>query len=209
VREGRYGRLRPNIASPDEAADPQAGHPEAQGLHRRPEQWSDVFREATWEEALDLAASGLRDARDTYGKRGACRFRLGERDERRGVPLSEARTHRLRSNNVDHCTRLCHASSVAALMEGINSGAVSNQVRDVRERRSAVRHRANPTMNHPVAATWMKNAVEARRDADHRRPAPQRPWRVMPPITFSSTPIRRRAPQRPPPRHRRGRPRRR
>src|SRR5581483_966726 len=35
------------------------------------------------------------------------------------------------SNNVDHCTRLCHASSVAALMEGINSGAVSNQVRDV------------------------------------------------------------------------------
>ena len=39
------------------------------------------------------------------------------------------------TNNVDHCTRLCHASSVAALLEGIGSGAVSNQV----ERRHATR----------------------------------------------------------------------
>ena len=37
------------------------------------------------------------------------------------------------TNNVDHCTRLCHASSVVALLEGIGSGAVSNQVSDVAE----------------------------------------------------------------------------
>ena len=64
------------------------------------------------------------------------------------------------SNNVDHCTRLCHASSVAALMEGINSGAVSNPVRDVLHAEVIFLIGANPTVNHPVAATWMKNAIK-------------------------------------------------
>ena len=64
------------------------------------------------------------------------------------------------SNNVDHCTRLCHASSVAALMEGVNSGAVSNQVNDVMRADVVMVIGANPTVNHPVAATWIKNAVK-------------------------------------------------
>ena len=64
------------------------------------------------------------------------------------------------TNNVDHCTRLCHASSVAALMEGISSGAVSNQVNDVLRAEVVFLIGANPTSNHPVAATWMKNAAE-------------------------------------------------
>src|SRR5204862_2866295 len=62
---------------------------------------------------------------------------------------------------VDHCTRLCHASSVAALMEGINSGAVSNQVRDVAVAEVIFVIGSNPTVNHPVAATWIKNAAKA------------------------------------------------
>jgi formate dehydrogenase major subunit len=64
------------------------------------------------------------------------------------------------SNNVDHCTRLCHASSVAALLEGIGSGAVSNPVMDVTKAEVIVVIGANPTVNHPVAATWIKNAVK-------------------------------------------------
>jgi formate dehydrogenase major subunit len=64
------------------------------------------------------------------------------------------------TNNVDHCTRLCHASSVAALMEGLNSGAVSNQVDDVKHADCFIIIGANPTVNHPVAATFMKNAIE-------------------------------------------------
>ena len=63
------------------------------------------------------------------------------------------------SNNVDHCTRLCHASSVAALLEGIGSGAVSNPVMDVTEAEVVILIGANPTVNHPVAATWIKNAA--------------------------------------------------
>src|SRR5581483_3757322 len=59
-----------------------------------------------------------------------------------------------------HCTRLCHASSVAALLEGIGSGAVSNQVHDALHAEVIVVIGANPTVNHPVAATWIKNAAK-------------------------------------------------
>jgi formate dehydrogenase major subunit len=64
------------------------------------------------------------------------------------------------TNNVDHCTRLCHASSVAALLEGIGSGAVSNPVMDVLQAEVVLLIGANPVVNHPVAATWIKNAVK-------------------------------------------------
>ena len=63
------------------------------------------------------------------------------------------------SNNVDHCTRLCHASSVAALLEGVGSGAVSNPVKDVEHAEVIFVIGSNPTANHPVGATWMKNAA--------------------------------------------------
>jgi formate dehydrogenase major subunit len=65
------------------------------------------------------------------------------------------------TNNVDHCTRLCHASSVAALLGAIGSGAVSNPVADVADADVIVVIGARPTVNHPVAATFMKNAVKA------------------------------------------------
>ena len=75
------------------------------------------------------------------------------------------------TNNVDHCTRLCHASSVAALLEGIGSGAVSNPVMDVMKADVVLLIGANPVVNHPVAATWIKNAVKNGTQADPRRPA--------------------------------------
>jgi len=59
-----------------------------------------------------------------------------------------------------HCTRLCHASSVSALLEGVGSGAVSNPVRDVEHSDLIIVIGSNPTSNHPVAATWMKNAAK-------------------------------------------------
>ena len=64
------------------------------------------------------------------------------------------------SNNVDHCTRLCHASSVAALLEGVGSGAVSNQISDVALADVVLVIGSNTSANHPVAATWMKNAAK-------------------------------------------------
>ena len=92
------------------------------------------------------------------------------------------------SNNVDHCTRLCHASRVAALLEGIGSGAVSNPVMDVTKAEVVLLIGANPTVNHPVAATWIKNAVKQRHEADRlpTRAAPSS--RATPTTTCSSSP---------------------
>jgi formate dehydrogenase major subunit len=126
-----------------------------------PENWRDVFREATWEEALDFAAQGLRDIRDTYGKRSLAGFGSAKCTNEEAYLFQKLVRTGFGSNNVDHCTRLCHASSVAALMEGINSGAVSNQVRDVAAAEVIFVIGSNPTVNHPVAATWIKNAAKA------------------------------------------------
>ena len=108
-----------------------------------------MFREATWDEALDFAANGLRDIRDTYGKRALAGFGSAKGTNEEAYLFQKLVRTGFGSNNVDHCTRLCHASSVAALMEGINSGAVSNQVRDVVNAEVIFIIGANPTVNHP------------------------------------------------------------
>jgi formate dehydrogenase major subunit len=126
-----------------------------------PENWRDVFREATWEEALDVAANGLRDIRDKHGRKALAGFGSAKGTNEEAYLFQKLVRTGFGSNNVDHCTRLCHASSVAALMEGINSGAVSNQVRDVANAEVIFVIGANPTVNHPVAATWIKNAAKA------------------------------------------------
>ncbi len=126
-----------------------------------PEKWADVFREVTWDEALDFAAKGLRDIRDKYGKRSLAGFGSAKGTNEEAYLFQKLVRTGFGSNNVDHCTRLCHASSVAALMEGINSGAVSNQVRDAAQSEVIIVIGANPTNNHPVAATFMKNAAKA------------------------------------------------
>jgi len=126
-----------------------------------PDNWADVFREASWEEALAFAAGGLRGIRDTHGKKALAGFGSAKGTNEEAFLFQKLVRTGFGSNNVDHCTRLCHASSVAALMEGINSGAVSNQVRDVAKSEVIFLIGANPTVNHPVAATWMKNAAKA------------------------------------------------
>ena len=125
-----------------------------------PGNWSAVFREASWEEALDLAASGLqRIKQKDPGALAGFGSAKGSNEE--AYLFQKLVRTGFGTNNVDHCTRLCHASSVAALLEGIGSGAVSNQVNDVANAEVIFLIGANPTSNHPVAATWMKNAARS------------------------------------------------
>ncbi|HEY7656692.1 MAG TPA: formate dehydrogenase subunit alpha [Burkholderiales bacterium] len=118
------------------------------------------FREATWEEALDLAAGKLKAIRDQHGKHALAGFGSAKGTNEEAYLFQKLVRTGFGSNNVDHCTRLCHASSVAALMEGISSGAVSNQVNDVAQAEVIFLIGANPVSNHPVAATWIKNAAK-------------------------------------------------
>jgi formate dehydrogenase major subunit len=121
----------------------------------------EVFREASWEEALDAAAGALARVRDTHGGRALAGFGSAKGSNEEAYLFQKLVRTGFGSNNVDHCTRLCHASSVAALLEGIGSGAVSNPVMDVTRAEVIIVIGANPTVNHPVAATWMKNAARS------------------------------------------------
>jgi len=125
-----------------------------------PGSFADTFREATWDEALDLAAQGLRETYRAHGRQAMAGFGSAKGSNEEAYLFQKLMRTGFLTNNVDHCTRLCHASSVAALMEGIASGAVSNQVSDVQFADVFMVIGANPTVNHPVAATFMKNAIE-------------------------------------------------
>ncbi|MEO8305767.1 MAG: formate dehydrogenase subunit alpha [Betaproteobacteria bacterium] len=119
-----------------------------------------VFREATWEEALELAGGTLAKIRDARGGGALAGFGSAKGSNEEAYLFQKLVRTGFGSNNVDHCTRLCHASSVAALLEGIGSGAVSNPVMDVMKAQVVLLIGANPVVNHPVAATWIKNAVK-------------------------------------------------
>jgi formate dehydrogenase major subunit len=125
-----------------------------------PDRVMDIFREATWDEALAFAGGKLKDIRDTYGKKSLAGFGSAKGSNEEAYLFQKLVRTGFGSNNVDHCTRLCHASSVVALLEGIGSGAVSNPVMDVMKADVVLIIGANPTVNHPVAATWIKNAMK-------------------------------------------------
>ena len=125
-----------------------------------PEHVMDIFREASWDEALDFAAGGLKRIRDSHGGKALAGFGSAKGSNEEAYLFQKLVRTGFGSNNVDHCTRLCHASSVVALLEGIGSGAVSNPVMDVLQAEVIVVIGANPSVNHPVAASWIKNAVK-------------------------------------------------
>ena len=129
-------------------------------LNRNAADWSSVFREASWEEALALSAAKLKQLRDSFGNKSLAGFGSAKGSNEEAYLFQKLVRTGFGSNNVDHCTRLCHASSVAALLEGVGSGAVSNQVNDVEHAGLILVIGSNPTNNHPVAATWMKNAAK-------------------------------------------------
>ncbi len=135
----------PLIRKPGVAKDPAA----LQTLNRDTADWSDVFREATWDEALALAAGTLKDLRDTHGKKSLAGFGSAKGSNEEAYLFQKLVRTGFGSNNVDHCTRLCHASSVAALLEGVGSAAVSNQVNDVDHAEPDFCHRLQPHGNHP------------------------------------------------------------
>ena len=125
-----------------------------------PDRVLDVFREASWDEALAFAGGKLKDIRDQHGKKSLAGFGSAKGSNEEAYLFQKLVRTGFGSNNVDHCTRLCHASSVVALLEGIGSGAVSNPVMDVTKAAVVIIIGANPTVNHPVAASWIKNAVK-------------------------------------------------
>ena len=130
------------------------------GMNVDPRSPSTHFREASWEEALDQAARGLKEIRDEYGRLSLAGFGSAKCSNEEAYLFQKLVRTGFGSNNVDHCTRLCHASSVAALMETIGSGAVTAPFTAVKDSDVIIVIGANPTENHPVAATFFKQAAK-------------------------------------------------
>ena len=125
------------------------------GLNVDPGNWQDFFREATWDEAMERAAGGLATLRDQGGKTVAG-FGSAKCTNEEAYLFQKLIRQGFGHNNVDHCTRLCHASSVAALMENVGSGAVTATFNQIENADVAIVIGCNPVENHPVAATYFK-----------------------------------------------------
>ncbi len=121
------------------------------GLNIDPANPLSHFREATWDEALDFAANGLQQHRDAIAGFGSAKCSNEE-----AYLFQKLIRAGFGSNNVDHCTRLCHASSVAALLENVGSGAVTATFNEIENADVAIIIGSNAIENHPVAATYFK-----------------------------------------------------
>ena len=147
------GRLtRPLVRREDAPKD--AGMTLAEG------DWSQVFREATWEEALERAAGGLKAVLERDGPSALAGFGSAKGSNEEAYLFQKLVRTGFHTNNVDHCTRLCHASSVAALMECIGSGAVTAPFTAAGDAECILVIGARPAQNHPVAATYLKQAAK-------------------------------------------------
>ena len=118
------------------------------------------FREASWEEALDAAAVGFAAIKSAEGPSALAGFGSAKGTNEEAYLVQKFVRSCFQTNNVDHCTRLCHASSVAALLENIGSGAVTASFSQCQYSDAIIVIGANPTVNHPVAATFIKNAAQ-------------------------------------------------
>ena len=152
VRQGPLRlRLRAPPAAPDQAADPQARRaqgPGATDAATRPT-GATVFREATWDEALDLAAGRLKAPARHARQEGAGRLRLGQGQQRRGLPVPEAGAHRLRQQQRRplHAPVPCLQRGGAARRRGLGRGEQPGQRRGAR--RADPRDRLQPDRQPP------------------------------------------------------------
>ncbi len=159
--KGRYGF--DYIHNPERLTKPlirRSDVPKTAILDFDPSKPLEIFREASWDEALDFAADGLKKIMAKHGNKALAGLGSAKGSCEEAYIFQKLIRTGFNSNNVDHCTRLCHASSVVALLEGIGSGAVSNPMADVKYADVIIITGANPTVNHPVGATWMKNAIK-------------------------------------------------
>ena len=153
-----------------------------------PDRVMDVFREASWEEALEFAGGKLAAIRDQHGKKSLAGFGSAKGSNEEAYLFQKLVRTGFGSNNVDHCTRLCHASSVVALLEGIGSGAVS-QPGDGRDQgRGGDHHRRQPDREPPGRRHLDQERGEERHQADRAATRAARTWRAWRTASCSSSP---------------------
>jgi formate dehydrogenase major subunit len=125
-----------------------------------PPGWYSAFREATWEEAMSLVAQELLRIKREYGPKALAALSSAKCSNEDNYVFMRMIRAGLNTNNVDHCTRLCHSSSVAAMSRALNTGAASGSMREIEEACDVIFIAgANTTETHPVFGALIKRAV--------------------------------------------------
>ena len=126
-----------------------------------PADWYAPFREATWDEALELTAQELVRLRDTHGPDSLAVFQSAKCSNEENYLLQRMFRGGIGTNNVDHCTRLCHSSSVSAMQRAMNTSAASGSMREIEHETDVIfLLGANTTESHPVFGAAIKRAVK-------------------------------------------------
>ncbi len=124
-----------------------------------PATWYEPFREATWDEALELAAQELTRIHAAHGSDAMAVFQSAKCTNEENYLLQRLFRARFGTNNVDHCTRLCHSTSVSAMSDAISTAAASGSMREIEEACDVIFIAgANTTETHPVFGAAIKRA---------------------------------------------------
>ena len=110
---------------------------------------------ASWDDALDLVAEKFAEHRGAFGS-----FSSAKATNEDNYMLQKFVRAVMDTNNIDHCTRLCHSPSVEAMLAQLGSGATSNSYSDYEASDCLFVVGADPSSNHPVAASRMRTAVD-------------------------------------------------
>jgi formate dehydrogenase alpha subunit len=119
------------------------------------------FREATWDEALDRVAEELSKTRDENGSDSLGFLSSAKATNEENYLMQKLARVVLGTNNVDHCARLCHASTVTGLVSSFGSGAMTNSQEDVEESDVIFVIGSNTSEQHPLIARRMIKAVKS------------------------------------------------
>ena len=118
------------------------------------------FRKATWEEALDMASEKLREIKEEYGADAIAGLSSATCTNEENYLFQKFMRATVGTNNVDHCARLCHASTVAGLVRAFGSGAMTNSIGEIRNADTVLVTGSNTTECHPVIGLEVKEAVK-------------------------------------------------
>ena len=117
------------------------------------------FRPASWDEALDLVATKMRDIKATHGPDALAGLSSAKCTNEENYLFQKFMRATIGTNNVDHCARLCHASTVAGLARAFGSGAMTNSSDELEFADCIFVTGSNTTEAHPVIALKIKAAV--------------------------------------------------
>lgn len=150
--KGRFGT--DYVKHPGRVKTPLIRMNQSEGRSAKPE-----WREATWDEALDLVADEMIRIAKTYGGDSIASYASAKATNEDNYVFQKLIRGLIGTNNVDHCARLCHAGSVTGLQLSIGSSAMSNSIAEMEDLEAFIITGSNTTETHPVIANFLKRSI--------------------------------------------------